>query len=101
MFSKLLKFGTTPSLELHDTKRWRRSTGDLTKIRRFWFVRQVPKSSKNAATSQFSSGWAWLVADSVGSKLSIMKTANADTPLAHGKMVLTCDVWEHALHRLP
>ena len=54
---------------------------------------------KNAATSQFGSGWAWLVADSEGGKLSIMKTANADTPLAHGKVaVLTCDVWEHAYY---
>lgn len=54
---------------------------------------------KAAATSQFGSGWAWLVADSEGGKLSIMKTANADTPLAHGKVaVLTCDVWEHAYY---
>ncbi len=54
---------------------------------------------KNAAIAQFGSGWAWLVADSVGGKLSIMKTANADTPLAHGKVaVLTCDVWEHAYY---
>ena len=28
-----------------------------------------------------------------------MKTANADTPMAHGKVaVLTCDVWEHAYY---
>lgn len=54
---------------------------------------------KNAAVTQFGSGWAWLVADSVGGKLSIMKTANADTPMAHGKVaVLTCDVWEHAYY---
>lgn len=54
---------------------------------------------KNAAVSQFGSGWAWLVADSVDGKLSIMKTSNADTPLAHGKVaVLTCDVWEHAYY---
>ena len=54
---------------------------------------------KNAALTQFGSGWAWLVADSVGGKLSIMKTANADTPMAHGKVaVLTCDVWEHAYY---
>lgn len=54
---------------------------------------------KNAAVSQFGSGWAWLVADSVGGKLSIMKTSNADTPMVHGKVaVLTCDVWEHAYY---
>ena len=54
---------------------------------------------KNAAVTQFGSGWAWLVADSVGGQLSIMKTSNADTPMAHGKVaVLTCDVWEHAYY---
>lgn len=54
---------------------------------------------KNAALTQFGSGWAWLVADGFNGKLSIMKTANADTPLAHGKVaVLTCDVWEHAYY---
>ena len=37
-----------------------------------------------AATTQFGSGWAWLVADEVNGNLSIMKTSNADTPLAHG-----------------
>ena len=35
-----------------------------------------------AATTQFGSGWAWLVADEVNGKLSITKTSNADTPLA-------------------
>ena len=52
-----------------------------------------------AATTQFGSGWAWLVADEVNGKLSITKTANADTPLAHGQIaVLTIDVWEHAYY---
>ncbi len=54
---------------------------------------------KTAAVSQFGSGWAWLAADTEGGKLSIMKTSNADTPMAHGKVaVLTCDVWEHAYY---
>ena len=52
-----------------------------------------------AATTQFGSGWAWLVADKVNGTLSITKTANADTPLAHGQVaVLTIDVWEHAYY---
>ncbi len=52
-----------------------------------------------AATTQFGSGWAWLVADKVNGDLSIIKTGNADTPLAHGKVaVLTIDVWEHAYY---
>lgn len=51
-----------------------------------------------AATTQFGSGWAWLVADAAG-VLSIMKTGNADLPLVHGKKaLLTCDVWEHAYY---
>ena len=50
-----------------------------------------------AAKTQFGSGWAWLAHD--GSKLQIMKTANADLPLAHGvKALLTLDVWEHAYY---
>ena len=52
---------------------------------------------KNAATTQFGSGWAWLVLDN--GKLAITKTGNADLPLAHGqKALLTCDVWEHAYY---
>jgi len=34
-----------------------------------------------------------------GGKLTIVATANADTPLVHGKTpLLTCDVWEHAYY---
>jgi superoxide dismutase, Fe-Mn family len=52
---------------------------------------------KNAGTTQFGSGWAWLVLE--GNQLKITKTANADTPLAHGqKALLTIDVWEHAYY---
>lgn len=52
---------------------------------------------KNAGVTQFGSGWAWLVLDN--GKLKITKTANADTPLAHGmKALLTIDVWEHAYY---
>ncbi len=50
-----------------------------------------------AATTQFGSGWAWLV-DS-GSKLEVVKTGNADLPLRSGaKALLTIDVWEHAYY---
>jgi Superoxide dismutase len=52
---------------------------------------------KNAGVTQFGSGWAWLVQE--GKDLKITKTANADTPLAHGqKPLLTIDVWEHAYY---
>ena len=50
-----------------------------------------------AAVSQFGSGWAWLVQD--GDALKIVKTSNADTPIAHSQTpLLTCDVWEHAYY---
>jgi len=52
---------------------------------------------KNAGVTQFGSGWAWLVIKD--GRLEIMKTLNADTPLAHGiKPLLTVDVWEHAYY---
>lgn len=52
---------------------------------------------KEAALTQFGSGWAWLVMKD--GKLSIMKTGNADLPMTHGaKALLTCDVWEHAYY---
>ena len=50
-----------------------------------------------AATSQFGSGWAWLVAD--GDALKVVKTGNAETPLTSGmKPLVTIDVWEHAYY---
>ncbi len=52
---------------------------------------------KVAALSQFGSGWVWLVKNN--DKLEIMKTANADTPLARGlKPLFVIDVWEHAYY---
>lgn len=52
---------------------------------------------KNAGLTQFGSGWAWLILKN--NKLEIMKTSNADTPIAHGlKPLLTVDVWEHAYY---
>ena len=52
---------------------------------------------KAAATTQFGSGWAWLVLDN--GKLRIIKTGNADLPMAHGMTaLLTVDVWEHAYY---
>ena len=52
---------------------------------------------KKAGLTQFGSGWAWLVLKD--NKLEIMKTSNADTPIAHGiKPLLSVDVWEHAYY---
>jgi Fe-Mn family superoxide dismutase len=63
----------------------------------FGSLEQFKKEFKEAAISQFGSGWAWLIADH--GKLKIIKTGNADLPLAHGQhALLTCDVWEHAYY---
>jgi Fe-Mn family superoxide dismutase len=50
-----------------------------------------------AATTQFGSGWAWLVLD--GGTLKVTKTGNAGTPMTSGQVaLLTIDVWEHAYY---
>lgn len=50
-----------------------------------------------AALTQFGSGWAWLVL--VDGKLKVIKTPNAETPIAMAaKPILTIDVWEHAYY---
>jgi superoxide dismutase, Fe-Mn family len=52
---------------------------------------------KNAAATQFGSGWAWLVLEK--GTLKIVKTGNAQTPLTSGQTpILTIDVWEHAYY---
>jgi Fe-Mn family superoxide dismutase len=63
----------------------------------FGGVDACKKEFANAAVQQFGSGWAWLVLD--GDKLKIVKTGNAETPIAQGmKPLLTIDVWEHAYY---
>lgn len=55
------------------------------------------KAFVTAAGDQFGSGWAWLVLD--GSRLRIVATSNAETPLVTGLVpLLTIDVWEHAYY---
>ena len=55
------------------------------------------KEFGDAANGQFGSGWAWLVVE--GGKLKVVKTGNADTPIARGgKPLLVIDVWEHAYY---
>lgn len=52
---------------------------------------------KQAAVSQFGSGWAWLVYKD--GKLHIIKTANAATPITEGfEPIIACDVWERAYY---
>ncbi len=50
-----------------------------------------------AATSQFGSGWGWLVLD--GGKLAVVAKPNQDSPLMDRKApILGIDVWEHAYY---
>jgi Fe-Mn family superoxide dismutase len=52
---------------------------------------------EKAAIGRFGSGWAWLVKK--GDGLSIVSTANQDTPLSDGLTpILGIDVWEHAYY---
>lgn len=58
---------------------------------------EFAKQFAQAATTQFGSGWAWLVMEN--GKLKVTKTGNADLPMIHGQTaILTCDVWEHAYY---
>ncbi len=51
-----------------------------------------------AGTSQFGSGWAWLVKDTDGS-LKVTKTENGVNPLCFDQTALLgCDVWEHSYY---
>ncbi len=63
----------------------------------FGTVDACKKELTAAALAQFGSGWGWLVLKN--GKLEVMKTSNADTPIAHDlKPLLTVDVWEHAYY---
>lgn len=73
--------------------------GELEKrlVADFGSVDAFKEAFHQAGLTQFGSGWAWLSVDN--GKLVITKTANADTPLAHGKTpLLVADVWEHAYY---
>jgi Fe-Mn family superoxide dismutase len=65
----------------------------------FGGVAQFKEAFKTAATTQFGSGWAWLVAGSDG-KLKVTKTPNGSNPLATGEgtALLGVDVWEHSYY---
>jgi len=75
-------------------------TGDLASAitRDFGSFEKFSEAFTTAGTTQFGSGWAWLVLGK-DKKLAVTKTPNADLPLKHGeKALLTMDVWEHAYY---
>ncbi|NPD66400.1 superoxide dismutase [Lichenicola cladoniae] len=65
----------------------------------FGSVETFKEQFKTAATTQFGSGWAWLVLGTDG-KLKVTKTPNGSNPLAEdaGKPLLGLDVWEHSYY---
>jgi Fe-Mn family superoxide dismutase len=65
----------------------------------FGSVQAFKDAFKTAATTQFGSGWAWLILGTDG-KLKCTKTPNGSNPLAtgEGKALLGCDVWEHSYY---
>lgn len=59
---------------------------------------QFKAAFNDAGAKRFGSGWAWLVLDQNG-KLSVISTANQDSPLMQGLYpVMGNDVWEHAYY---
>lgn len=67
-------------------------------IQTYGSVEKFKEEFSKAAATRFGSGWAWLVADDKGT-LSILSTANQDTPVSeHKTPILALDVWEHAYY---
>ena len=60
-------------------------------------IDQFKEAFIQAGTTQFGSGWCWLVLNN--EKLEITKTPNAENPIVHGHIpLLGCDVWEHSYY---
>lgn len=92
LFWKLLKTGTALKGSLKTTIE-----------HDFGSVESFKEEFNKAATGRFGSGWAWLVTKK--GKLSVVSTANQDTPImgekfsgVSGTPLLTIDVWEHAYY---
>ena len=69
---------------------------------RFGSYAEFKDAFNKAATTQFGSGWAWLMVDAAGN-LAVINTPNQDNPLMdvsalRGTPILGLDVWEHAYY---
>jgi Fe-Mn family superoxide dismutase len=66
-------------------------------VQDFGDVTKFKQQFSAAGAAQFGSGWVWLVENK--SRLEVVTTSNADTPITEGKRALIgCDVWEHAYY---
>ena len=67
--------------------------------RDFGSIDEFKTQFKQAAVTQFGSGWAWLVLNPTNNKLEIVQTKDHETPITDGKIpLLVVDVWEHAYY---
>ena len=65
---------------------------------KFGSFEQFKETFNAKATSNFGSGWTWLIRTADGG-VDILNTDDADTPIARGQIpLLTIDVWEHAYY---
>ncbi|MGR3806306.1 superoxide dismutase, Fe-Mn family [Pasteurella testudinis DSM 23072] len=92
LFWKGLKLGTTLQGALKEAI-----------VRDFGSVEAFQAEFEKAAATRFGSGWAWLVLND--GKLSVVSTANQDSPLmgkeiagVEGYPIVGLDVWEHAYY---
>lgn len=70
---------------------------DLIK-RDFWSFENFKEKLSTSATTNFGSGWTWLVSTPAW-KLEIVNTSNAGTVITtENKPLLVIDVWEHAYY---
>ncbi len=59
----------------------------------------LKKAVKETALGQFGSGWAWVVWDAKEKNVSVLPSANQNTPLTDGRFpIFGVDVWEHAYY---
>ena len=64
--------------------------------RKFGSFEAFRAAFKGEAMAVFGSGWLWLVKDD-DNELSLVTTANQDTPISAGYVpLITIDIWEHA-----
>ncbi len=65
----------------------------------FGSLEEFKTQFKQAAVTQFGSGWTWLVLNPTNNKLEIVQAKDHETPITDGKIpLLVVDVWEHAYY---